>query len=71
MSLTLTRAVSVDPTRSYLAFLEEAEQHGLRFRGQLADLVQEEGAGVGRREEAGLPDDRARERPALVAEQLA
>src|SRR5207244_6857537 len=53
-----------------LAVLEYVEQLGLQRRMQLADLVQEDRAGVGELEAPGLALVRAREGAALVAEQL-
>ena len=61
--------MAADPLE--LAFLEDAEQLGLRLGGQLADLVEEERAAVGQLEPADPAGDRAGERPLLVAEQLA
>ncbi len=54
-----------------LALLERAQQLHLHLHGDLADLVQEEGAAVGQLEAAGLGGDSAGEGAALVAEQLA
>src|SRR5439155_16171970 len=55
----------------HLALVEHAQQLRLRRREQLADLVEEHDAALGDLEEAGLGRDRAGERAALVAEQLA
>ncbi len=54
-----------------LALLEDAEELGLGLQGQLADLVQEEGAAVGQLEAADAAGDGAGEGALLVAEQLA
>ena len=54
-----------------LALLEDAEELGLGLQGQLADLVQEEGAAVGQLEAADPPGEGAGEGAFLVAEQLA
>ena len=54
-----------------LALLEDAEELGLGLQGQLADLVEEEGAAVGQLEAADPPGDGAGEGALLVAEQLA
>ena len=51
--------------------LQHAQQLGLQRRRQLADLVEEHRAAVGQLEPAALLRDRAGERAALVAEQLA
>ena len=50
---------------------EHAQQFHLRVRVDLADLVEEQRAAVRLLEAPDSPLDRARERPALVAEQLA
>ncbi len=54
-----------------LVLLEDAEQLGLGFQGELADLVQEQGAPVGQLEAADAPGDGAGEGPFLVAEEFA
>src|SRR5215831_4834012 len=53
------------------AFLEHTQQLGLEFEGQIADLVEEQGATVRELEAALTLRYRIRERAALVAEQLA
>ena len=53
-----------------LARLEEAQERDLDVGRQLADLVEEERAGVGRLDEAGAVGVRAGEGAAAVAEQL-
>ena len=57
--------------RADLAGSEEPQQHRLGVRRELADLVQEHGAAVRLAEEPRPTLDGARERTALVAEQLA
>src|SRR5436305_15247410 len=54
-----------------LALLEDAQQPGLERRRDLADLVEEERPSLGGLDAADLPLDGARERPALMAEELA
>src|SRR5581483_3745659 len=54
-----------------LVLLEDAEQLRLEPELHLADLVEEDRAAVRELELADLPADRARERAALVAEELA
>src|SRR5262245_38407147 len=54
-----------------LALLEHAEQLHLGFRGQFADLVEEQRAAVGQLEPPLAPGDGAAEGALLVAEQLA
>ena len=61
--------VGADPAE--LAGLERAQDLDLGRRAHLADLVQEQGALVRRLEEPVLESVRARERAALVAEELA
>ena len=57
------------PTLEF-AFLQHAQQHDLRLGGELADLVEEDGAAIGQLE-AALPSlQRAGERALLVAEEL-
>src|SRR5205814_2527117 len=55
----------------HLARLEDVEELRLHAQRQLADLVEEHGAAVGRLEEAGARLRGAGEGAALVAEQLA
>ena len=62
-------AVAADPLVGPL--LHDAQQLGLQRRRQLPDLVEQERPAVGQREGALARRDRARERPALVPEQLA
>src|SRR5262249_11113723 len=57
--------------RHDLALLEDAEQLRLHRRRHLADLVEEDGALLGRLEEPAAVVRRARERASPVAEQLA
>src|SRR5262249_28488267 len=54
-----------------LAFLQHPEQLGLQLQGNLADLVEKQGTAVRELEPADTLCDRARERTALVAEELA
>ena len=65
------RAALSSPTARTSPVLEHAQQLRLQVRGQLADLVEEQRAAVGARERAGASRDRAGERAAHVAEQLA
>ena len=44
----------VVPHPADLLFLQDPEQRGLKFQGQFADLVQKDGAAVGRFKQAGL-----------------
>src|SRR6185295_7119753 len=66
----------VDPPRRgladapELAFLEHAQQLGLRPRRQLADFVEEQRSAVGFLEDAAAIGDGAGERSAGVAEEL-
>ena len=53
-----------------LARLQHAEELGLHLERHVADLVEEDGAAVRPLEEARLVRHRAREGPALVAEEL-
>ena len=53
------------------ALLQDAQELHLERGRHVADLVHEEGAAVGDREEAGLVGDRAGERAAAVTEELA
>jgi hypothetical protein len=57
--------------RPDLALGEEPEQHDLRLRGEVADLVQEDGPAVGHGQKARVSLDGPRERAALVAEEFA
>src|SRR5262249_49176113 len=67
--------VHVDGTarahRPHLTTAEKPEEHRLSVGCELAHLVEEDGAAVRLAEEPGPSLDRARERPALVAEELA
>ena len=54
-----------------LVVLQEAEELGLEARGDLRDLVEEQGAAVGGLDPAGLVLDRAGEGAAGVPEELA
>src|SRR5690606_21334783 len=54
-----------------LAFLQRAQELGLRAERQLADLVEEQRAAIGELELTGTVRDRTGERAAHVAEQLA
>ena len=64
----LDRLVAADAVE--LAVGQHAQQARLQFRRHVADLVQEQGAGIGLLEAAAAHRLRAGERPALVAEQL-
>ncbi len=55
----------------HLPLLEDAEQLDLDRHGQVADLVEEDGAALGRLEEARAGLERPGERALLVAEELA
>jgi len=57
--------------RTDFARLEEAQQFGLQFEAELADLVEEERAAARRADDAGTVAVGAGERAAPVAEQLA
>ena len=57
--------------RNHLALLQHAQQLHLERRRHLADLVEEEGAAAGRREEPLLVPHGAGERSLHVAEELA
>jgi hypothetical protein len=57
--------------RPDLAALEKAEEHDLGIEGEVAHLVEKDRPAVGDSEEAWLLGDRARERAALVPEELA
>ena len=70
MSRTFTRLLG-GSHRSDLARLQEAEKHHLGIERQVAHLVEEDGPAVSDGEEPVLPDHRAREGAALMAEQLA
>ena len=67
----------VDPPSSHRpdahhgSLLEHAQKLGLEVHRELADLVQEDGAAIGRLEEPRLRGVRAGERPSFVAEPLA
>ena len=65
----LDRRAAAD--RHVLAFLQHAQQPGLRLGRHVADLVEEQRAAVRLLELAGRALDRAGEGAALVAEQLA
>jgi hypothetical protein len=54
-----------------LARAKEPQEHGLGVQRQLTHLVEEHRAAVRLAEEPGVPLDRAGERPALMAEELA
>ena len=54
-----------------LALLQDAQQLGLRVQRQVADLVEEERGAVGELEDTGALRVGARERAALVTEELA
>ena len=64
-------AVLVFAHPAHGAGLQHAQQLGLQLQGQLADLVEEDGAAVGLEEGAVAIADRAGEGAAHVAEQLA
>src|SRR5262249_2185887 len=59
------------PQALELLLLENAQELGLQFERDVADLIQKQRAVVGELEAADLLRDRAGERAALVAEQLA
>ena len=61
----------LSPTRRMVPLLEKAQQPGLHVRGDVADLVQEQGPAVRLLDEALLVLDRVGEGPLDVAEQLA
>ena len=67
--LDLERLDAADPGE--LALLQHAQQLGLQLDRQVADFVEEDGAGVGHLEFAGAPLGRSGERAALMPEQLA
>ena len=71
MTRTSTSTSSVPPTRRILLLLEGAQQLHLHGGRRLAHLVEEEGAAVGRLEEALLVLVGVREGALHVAEQLA
>ena len=52
-------------------FLEHAQELGLHSGGHFSDLIQQEGSAVGQLESSGARLVRARERSALVTEELA
>ena len=60
----------VPPDPLELALLQHAEQRDLGLDGQVADLVEEDGAAVGQLEATEAPLRRPGERALLVAEQL-
>ena len=60
---------AADPGK--FALLEHAQQLGLQFQRQIANLVEEQRARAGYLELARAPLGRAGERAALMAEQLA
>ncbi|SVJ77443.1 Uncharacterized protein conserved in bacteria [Klebsiella pneumoniae] len=64
----LDRPATADPLD--LLFLEKAQQVGLQLQRQVADLVEEQGAAVGRLDPPDLALVRAGEGALLVAEQL-
>ena len=68
---TSTCWVRVLPEPLELTLLQDAQQLGLHFRRDVADLVQEQRAAVRELETAGAACRRARERALLVSEQLA
>ena len=68
---TSTSIGRTPPTRSMRALLQHAQELHLHLAGELADLVEEQGAAVRELEATGLLRDRAGERAALVAEELA
>ena len=68
---TSTLMVDRPPTRENCPSCEHVEQLALQGRVEVADLVEEDGAVVGRLELADLELVRPGEGPALVAEQLA
>ena len=71
MTRTSTLLGDVPPTRSNSCSCRTRSSLAWVSSGQLADLVEEDRAAVGQLEPAGVPGDRAGERPLLVAEQLA
>ena len=70
MTRTSTRNGLVPAHALELALLQDAQERDLRLRGQLADLVQEDRPAVRELEPTDALLQRARERPALVPEQL-
>ena len=68
---TSTRRGSAAADAEHLAVLEHAQELRLEVGADLADLVEEERAAVGALEAARARGDGARERAALVAEELA
>ena len=68
-NVDLDRRVAADPLEGVL--LQDAEDLGLRLRGHVADLVQEEGALVGRLELADPARVGAGARALLVPKELA
>ena len=71
MTRTSTLMVCVAADALELVLLQEAQQLDLDRRRDLADLVEEQRAAVGLLEAPFAPPDRAGERAALVAEELA
>ena len=67
MMRTSTEIGSLEPTRSKVISCN-AQQLGLHFPGDVADLVEEQGAAVGQLEAAGPVADGAGERPLDVTE---
>ena len=63
--------VALRPHRPHLRVLEHAQQLGLQLGGHVSDLVEEEGSARRLAEAAAARLDGARERPALVPEELA
>ena len=71
MMRTSTLTGSLEPTRSKVISCKHAQQLGLHLQADVADLVEEQRAAVGRLEAADLVADGAGERALDVAEQLA
>src|ERR1700728_1470210 len=59
------------PYRLKLVFLQDAEQLYLRLQAKLPNLIQEDGAAVGKLEAADAPLERASEGPFHVPKQFA
>ena len=68
---TSTRRGAVAAQAAERALLHERQHLGLRRRGQVADLVEEQRAAVGHLDQPQLALARVGERAALVPEQLA
>ena len=68
---TSTRCVRVPPRRSNSLLLQHAQQLRLQLERDVADLVEKQRAAVRQLEAADPLRDRAGERAALVAEELA